>query len=382
MHLFRCIIYKCISIKIRIKKEKYSIMKERMSNLELLRVLCMLSIVSLHFINQCEYFRCDTLFYSCTLSFMSCFGRIACTIFIMISAYFAVDSKFSVKKLLMLWLTVVMYAVPITLVVKYALHYPITGSEIVDVIFPVHNRPLWFASLYILLYIFFPVMNAAIHNCKKGMLEIFLVLYGIFLFAKPTIIAHDYSNYITNDYTAFVYVYIFTGYLKKYPIKLLENKRITGYAAVILYCLLSLAYGAALYVTFGNHDSSLVERLELYYAGFYTLPNFVIALCTFMFFKNINIKSSKIINTMGKTTFGIYVIHQTPAFWQCVWFDIANPGLIYGASNYLVAVVIAILATFIACMFVEYIRLITIVPLLNKSKLINNVCSKLDNICN
>lgn len=357
-------------------------MKERKSNFELLRVLCMLSIVSLHFVTQGDFFRMDTPFYGCFFSFISSFGRIACTIFVMLSAYFAVDSKFSLKKLLMLWLTLVMYALPITLIAKYFLHYPISKLEIIDVLFPINNRPLWFASVYILLYIFFPIMNVAIHNLKKGMLEVFLILFGFFLFAKPTIAAHDYLNYITNDYTAFIFVYMFIGYIKKYPINILEKKTVTGPLAFIMYAILSIGYGYVLYYYGGDSSVRIVERLELYYAGFYTLPHFIIALCTFMFFKNMKIGNSQLINIMGKTTFGIYVIHQTPAFWQCIWFELADAVAIWNSSNFILAVITGILSTFIGCMAVEYIRMITIVPLLNKSKLINAISNKVDDICN
>jgi hypothetical protein len=51
----------------------------------------------------------------------------------------------------------------------------------------------------------------------------------------------------------------------------------------------------------------------------------VTAICSFMFFKNLKIKPSKLINTIGASTFGVLLIHansDTMRHW--LWQDVLN----------------------------------------------------------
>ena len=77
---------------------------QRNSNLELLRILSMVFIVSCHFVgvgfedynlvisNMNNYF----------IYFLDLFGKVGVDIFILISAYFMINSKFTLRKLLVL----------------------------------------------------------------------------------------------------------------------------------------------------------------------------------------------------------------------------------------------------------------------------------------
>ena len=354
-------------------------MKERMSNFELLRIICMLGIISLHFVSQGEFYRTDNLALCVMLHIISSFGRMACSVFIMISAYFNVDKRCSFKRIFMIWLAAFMYTVSITLVSKFIFHLPVEQEDFINAFFPINNAPLWFVSVYLLLLLLSPVLNVAINNCKKGMLEVFLLVFGIMLFGKPTLFAE--ANFLSEDLIAFIYIWIFIGYMKRYPIKLLEKKIFTGPVSVLLYLFVSTALGVLIYIYGFDYTKKGITLLTCYKNIFYTLPNFLIALLIFCFFKNLNVRPNKWINRIGKTTFGIYIIHQTPVFWKCIWIDILFRNYINESEQYLSAIIFAIISTFIVCMIIEDIRLHTIDRIIGKSRIVNKISNIVDGIC-
>lgn len=74
----------------------------RQSNIELLRVIAMLLIVAGHYVGQSKIMNAFTpwSFNQCFALFIGSAARIAVNVFIIISAWFLVDSKFSSKKVI------------------------------------------------------------------------------------------------------------------------------------------------------------------------------------------------------------------------------------------------------------------------------------------
>ena len=80
------------------------IKNQRNSNLELLRIIAMVFIVSHHFavhgFGDCNFVISNPNNY--LIYFLSIFGKIGVDIFVLISAYFMVNSRFTLRKLLVL----------------------------------------------------------------------------------------------------------------------------------------------------------------------------------------------------------------------------------------------------------------------------------------
>lgn len=91
----------------------------RQSNLELLRILCIIFIIGDHFVGQSGVIETSNLvlsFFYCAVTSLS---RVACSVFIIISAWFSTEKPFRIKRVIHTWLTVIMYTVPITLYCMY-----------------------------------------------------------------------------------------------------------------------------------------------------------------------------------------------------------------------------------------------------------------------
>lgn len=82
---------------------------------------------------------------------------------------------------------------------------------------------------------------------------------------------------------------------------------------------------------------------------------------SFMFFKNLRIRYSKVINMIGSTTFGILLIHsQNSAIRLWLWRDVFDCAGHYAASFYWAYAIVSILIVYFSCSVIDYIRICTL----------------------
>ena len=84
---------------------------------------------------------------------------------------------------------------------------------------------------------------------------------------------------------------------------------------------------------------------------------FLVSVSTFMFFKNIHIRQSKLINTIASCTFGVLLIHaNSDAMRQWLWKDTCNNvGMFHSGMIYIHALCVPIIV-FIACTIMDFCR--------------------------
>lgn len=83
--------------------------KKRQSNIELLRILAILCIISFHYVYKSGYVLNDLSLKSLTINSCWFLGEFGVNLFILITGYFLINSKFSFKKLIKLILEVNFY---------------------------------------------------------------------------------------------------------------------------------------------------------------------------------------------------------------------------------------------------------------------------------
>ena len=92
----------------------------RSSNLELLRILCMLLIIGDHLTGQSGIADYTTLPSSFAFCLIGCGSRIACSVFVLIGGWFLCEQPYKTRRPLSLWLSLWLYTVPVTLLCKLA----------------------------------------------------------------------------------------------------------------------------------------------------------------------------------------------------------------------------------------------------------------------
>lgn len=85
------------------------------------------------------------------------------------------------------------------------------------------------------------------------------------------------------------------------------------------------------------------------------------AICSFMYFKDLHIKQSRIINTISASTFGVLCIHaNSDTMRQWLWRDTVDSIGQYASDYVYVLPIVSALAIFTICILLDYIRIHTV----------------------
>ena len=83
----------------------------------------------------------------------------------------------------------------------------------------------------------------------------------------------------------------------------------------------------------------------------------ITAVCAFLFFKNLNIGYSKVINTIAASAFGVLLIHaNSDAMRQWLWKDALDNVGNYAENIYLHAIA-SVLAVYATCTAIDFVRI-------------------------
>ena len=279
----------------------------RASGIELCRILAMLMIVAGHFIGQSGLGtrHSDSMW----LMFFGSGARWAVNLFLVVGCWFMLDSKFKAERVARLYLTVLFYTVPLT--VLAAAWWSPTTKDVFRGFFPFLGRPLWFASAYISLLLVAPWLKLTFRLSRWALGALVAVLTvvvpGICTLPDPQMC------YVV-DVCYFFYVFILVGFLK--PLLLSSGK----------YRFVALAVGVAIYSALVALSQCKMQIVSSWsgqcLADFKTIPNLLSSLLVFCFFLHLDIGSIKWINIVASAAFAVYVIHQTPAFYGFLWTEV------------------------------------------------------------
>lgn len=222
--------------------EKTGQHKKRMVNIEMLRLLAMMMVVSLHYLAKGELLEKLTgpLSAKGHLAWiLESFSIAAVDVYVLISGYFLVETGFRCKRVISLVLQVMFYTclLPILLVVTGILPVgEITFYNILQCIFPTNMLHYWFVSAYVLMFLFTPVLNAAVHGMGKKQLQMAIVILLIMESLSKTVIPVRLElDNLGYDAYWFMVVYLIAAYIRLYGIPFLERKDKKGDRAVLSY---------------------------------------------------------------------------------------------------------------------------------------------------
>lgn len=290
--------------------------QERKSNLELLRVISMILIILHHYsVHGGLLNNAGTYMNKYIGAIIYTGGKIGVNIFILISGYFLINSKFKIKKILKLIFQVFCYSVAI-----YILYILVTKNFInvilKNVLFPITYSSYWFITTYLGLYIIFPFINSFIKNISQENLKKLLTILFVMFSLIPTFT--ETTSYMGN-FQWFVYIYMIGAYIKLYGINKIKMPHlkwwgIGNYAVLILMC--------CLHIYCRNVYKINIFKLNRIIDVNFVFP-FFISIFMFLWFENLNIKNNKFINLLGKTSFAVYLIHDNifrEEFWRYVFW--------------------------------------------------------------
>lgn len=216
--------------------------KQRNSNLELLRIISMLLIVMHHYAvhGGFQLLGKNLSLNKIIIQILSGGGQLGVNLFILVSGYFLIDSKFKINKLLKLIFETLFYSVVILLFIISKSNLNIGIKDIIISCFPITYSSYWFATCYIVLYLFIDYINPIIKTLnKKKYFQLILLLLLLLWCIIPsfTMGKLGYSPFVW-----FVLMYLIAGYIKLYPYKFMSNVKINFLFGVLFYLIVLLSF--------------------------------------------------------------------------------------------------------------------------------------------
>ena len=205
--------------------------KERMANLELLRIVAMLLIVVLHFLGKGGWLT------PLPETAMPHMGYVAwglealaigsLNVYMLLSGYFLIESSFKVKRLLQLLLQVLFYSIGTGLLAAAFGCLPEEGFSIyylASLFLPLSTEHYWFMTAYFMMYLFVPFLSQGVKRLTKKqfqtVLVLLLTLVCIIKSVVPVKLPTDRQGY---DCIWYMCVFLVAAYIRLYGIPFFKN---------------------------------------------------------------------------------------------------------------------------------------------------------------
>ena len=361
--------------------------KERQSNIELLRIISILLIISFHYVFKSGYVFEELNISSFIVKSFYMFGELGVNIFILIMGYFMVNSKFSAKKLIKLVLEVYFYYI-ITVLIAIKIGFISSDMGVINRIllcFPITISKYWFVSVYILIYIFSPYFNILIHSMEKRNFQKLLITSLLVWSVIPTILGIFYNSTETLLYYSrfiwLVIIYFVGAYIRLYDIKIYKKRNSSMIGAILSFFIMLMGI-IVIYLV--QHNFNILNNLDVaYFWPPNTIPMFIFSISVFEIFLKIRITSNKIINMLASTTLGIYMIHDgmlNPYIWKNIFSTLEHLNSSYFVIYILGTTIIIFIVGAIIDLIRQFIEKYTVNKLLDSkfySKLSNKVSNSL-----
>ncbi len=329
----------------------------RSSNLELYRIVCMFMIIAHHFVvnsgltSQGGVMENNpTNIKTIYLWLIGMWGKTGINCFLMITGYFMCNSDITIKKFLKLLLEIYFYKFVIFGIFAIAGYETFTPLRIVKLFMPFWGFSSDFVGCFLMFYLTIPFWNILIKNMSKRQHKLLLILLlGIYSICGTIPKFHISFNYIT----WFGVVYLVASYIRLYPNKVFDKKKLWGFLTIGLIIISVASMLVMLRFLRGTAGQYFVADSNKFLA-------IAVAVASFLWFKNLNLKYSKIINTIGASTFGVLLIHaNSNAMRQWLWKDTVDCVGAYSMSLsslifYSLAVVVSV---FVICAIIDIIRI-------------------------
>lgn len=293
----------------------------RQSNFELLRIIAMCMIIAMHYMTkgmQLPKLSVDTGLHNLLFRLIFAFCSSAVNVYVFISGYFAVDLKWSIGKVIKLWLQVLLYSILIPVILNVAGVVNISSMSLSvkqQIFLPISYEHYWFATTYVMLYQFSPVLTSAIRHLDKKQLGAVIIatltVFCGFKSVNPYLIPWDKYG---DDVIWFIILYLIAGYIRMYGIPFFDKGqdgvRRPGRALMIYVAFsvltFAIAYAASCIVRAAGKMEYYMDMTYCY--NYVTI--LIASIGLFYVFKDMNIKANKWINRLAGYTFGVYLLHE------------------------------------------------------------------------
>lgn len=290
---------------------------KREAGFELLRIIAMLMIITLHYLSKGGAMQKMTVqsdLYTGVLWLLESFCIVSVNVYVLISGYFLVESRWRPGKILSVIAEVLFYSILVPVVLMLLGVVDLSGWTMYDwmnVILPLETEHYWFATSYVILYVLAPVLATAAKYMPKKQLQITIGLLVIFFSltksVNPLLLTTDQYGY---DFGWFICLFLIAAYIRLYGTVFLNNVK----KCFLVYTVFSvLGFCLSAVSAFIWHKTG---QLEYYMDMPYCYNHlFVLIASVALFCMAIHIhipegKAASLICRIAPYTFGVYLLHE------------------------------------------------------------------------
>lgn len=331
---------------------------ERYSNLELLRIICMLAVIASHYVVNSGVEKLydfsnitqNMLF----LQLWGMWGKTAINVFVLISGYFMCTSQLNVKRFAKIYLELKFYNIAIFLIFLLLGYERLGLTAIIDTFFNVFSQVnVGFSASFLFFYLMIPFYNMLIINIDKHLHGTLILI----LLVMHTITSTFFFNHEVFSHVGwYITLYFIASYIRLHPLDWMNNNRICG---VILAGSILLSYLGVLVVDFLGVRYGFVEYYHMT-SNSNKLFALLVSVFLFLFFRNIKMGNYKIINSIASTTFGVFLIHaSSDAMREFLWEKLFGVKELYNGSFFVLVghALVAMILVFAACSVIDLLRI-------------------------
>lgn len=326
----------------------------RDSNIELYRILMMLLIIAHHYVVNSGLDTKGGPIYADPLSAPSLFlllfgawGKMGLNCFVLVTGYYMCTAQITARKFAKIFLEIVFYRMVIAAAFWITGYAAFTWQSCLRTVFIFDSLKTSFFNCYLYYFLLIPFLNILLrHISEKQLLRLLLLLFFMYV-----VLGTFKCFTITKNYVSwFAVLHLTAAYIRMYPKKLFENRRLWGIVTVglllvgcltIVLCARDLEYAAFSYVRDSN-----------------TFLAYATAISSFLFFKNLKLPYSRFINTVASSAFGVLCIHASGSlmrFW--LWNDALHVVDMYGTKQMYLHAILSVLGIYAVCTVIDMARI-------------------------
>lgn len=332
--------------------------KVRQSNIELLRIIVMMLIISCHFATHggFHFSNAEITIPRLWWNLLEMEGDFGVDVFVIISGYFLIEDNsinLNSKKILRLWGQVFFYSITFFVISVCVDRSNLTFIVIIKSVFPITFLQWWFASTYFVLYLLHPFINRLLKSLTKKQFQSFLILLLIMWSVIPTFTSQKFQS---NALIEFIMFYSIAAYCKLYGL----NSRLKTRHYFALWMLFTgITYISSIVFIKLSDKIPLFLEYETYFFGTNQLSTLIRAVCFFMMFSTMKMKNYSWINKIASASFGVYLIHDSNFLRPYLWEKIFKNAAFQESNSIVLYSLVVVLTIYTICTIIDLLRQLT-----------------------
>lgn len=343
---------------IAIRNQGFQRSQERMTGIDILKVLSMFLVVMMHLLMYGGILGNVTSSYGSisydTAWLLECLTFCCVNCFALITGYLCINSRWKWQRLFSLWLEVALYGAAIALLFQVVFPGKMTSQDWVDSLMPVSHGTYWYLNAYIIMFFAIPIVNAAVKSLNDKVLKEICSAFFVIVVCLP-IVTGTTGNDVFKIHSG--YCGLWLCFLYTIGANVRKNHWFDGVPKPFLIAMIIISIS----VDWSKCLTGVPTSDWYGMVSYDSITVLIESICLLLLFKDITVeKNSKIAKLwagLAKSSFGVYVISVQPLVFDYVlggaftWVSSSSPVLLTFETF------ASALLVYLICTMIESIRI-------------------------